>query len=116
MVEQEIESVAQSDEVVKYWAIASGMRNWLVQKKKNIAERVSRDETYAQSDTDAVETELLEEIIKKIQSKAKLLVALRPPKHFKSQEALGLMRPLEPKRSGHRENNSSTNLKKAGSR
>ena len=42
------------------------MRNWLVQKKKNIAERVSRDEAHAQSEKDAVETELLEEIIKKI--------------------------------------------------
>ena len=38
----EIQNVEKSNEIVKQWAIAAKMRRWLVQKKQNIAERVSK--------------------------------------------------------------------------
>lgn len=38
----EIQNVEKSNEIVKQWATAAKMRRWLVQKKQNIAERVSK--------------------------------------------------------------------------
>ena len=37
-------SVEKSSEVIKQWTIAIKMRRWLLQKKQNIAEKISKME------------------------------------------------------------------------
>ena len=64
---------------LKFWEIASSMRTWLIEKKKNIDEALEKEMKNDQIvDAEAKSKEVIEKIIQQLISKARFIVSLNP--------------------------------------
>ncbi len=76
---ESLKTKAKYEQIHQKWTVSSRMRTWFAEKKKNIAEMVSKRGA-KEEEQEALEREELEKVIQRVKTKAELLLKLNRPR------------------------------------